>query len=218
VTLRDVPPTAIDDLRRAVGEPVAERLFVLPSARRTTDAGGKAWVTTPTRVIGIGEDAVAFWVDDGTRPGVRARIPFHEVLAVMDLNVLLLGRLEVVGEQDSFVVRYNAVNRPDLRDMLLPLRRSFATTGEVPPRTSLQPGDLPFKRQHVVLSRDVQPSGREEIPIVAGGLGGRRGRAHGGVAVLTSRGSSSPPTPRPAPRRPSTVSISSPCHGRGRWP
>ena len=187
LTLRDVPPAAIEDLRGAVGEPVAERLFVLPSARRTTDRGGNDWVTTPTRVIGVGGDAIALWVDDGTKPGVRARIPFDEVLAVMDLNVLLLGRLEIVGEHGSFVVRYNAVNRPDLRDMLLPLRRSFAVASGTLPQTSLTPQDLPYKWLNVVQSTDVQPAGREEVLLVAGGVDGPKPRAGGGVGVMTSR-------------------------------
>jgi hypothetical protein len=187
VTLRDVPPAAAEDLGDGVGSVVAERIFVLPSGRRTTDRGGNQWVTTPTRVIAIGDDAIALWVDDGVRPGVRARIPFAEVLAVMDLNVLLLGRLEIAGERDSFVVRYNAVNRPDLRDMLLPMRRSYAAMRGPRSASSLQPSDLPFKWKGAVLSSDVQVAGPEDVVIAAGGLGGRRGRAHGGVAVLTSR-------------------------------
>lgn len=187
VTLRDVPPAAVADLRSAVGEPVAERLFVLPSSRRTIDLGGNAWVTTPTRVIGVGGDAIALWVDDGMSPGVRARIPFDEVLAVMDLNVLLLGRLEIVGERGSFVVRYNAVNRPDLRDMLLPLRRSNAVASGTMPQTSLVSRDLPYKWLNVVQSTDVQPAGYEDVALVAGGVDGPKPRAGGGVAVMTSR-------------------------------
>jgi hypothetical protein len=57
LTLRDVPPAAVEDLRPAVGELVAERLFDLPSSRRTVDPGGNRWVTTPTRVIGVGADS-----------------------------------------------------------------------------------------------------------------------------------------------------------------
>ena len=187
LTLRDVPPAAIEDLRGAVGEPVAERLSVLPSARRTMDRGGNDWVTTPIRVIGVGGDAIALWVDDGTSPGVRARIPFDEILAVMDLNVLLLGRLEIVGELGSFVVRYNAVNRPDLRDMLLPLRRSFAVASGTLPQASLTPQELPYKWLNVVQSTDAQPAVHEDLLLVAGGVDGPKPRAGGGVGVMTSR-------------------------------
>jgi len=187
VTLRDVPPAAVADLRGAIGEPVAERLFVLPSSRRTVDGSGNAWVTTPTQVIGVGADALALWVDEGMSRGVKARIPFDEVLVVMDLNVLLLGRLEIVGENGSFVVRYNAVNRPDLRDMLLPLRRSFIVASGMMPQTSLTARDLPYKWLNVVRSADAQPAGYEDVSLVAGGVAEPEPRAGGGVAVMTSR-------------------------------
>ena len=187
VTLRDVPPAAVADLRGAIGEPVAERLFVLPSSRRTVDGSGNAWVTTPTQVIGVGADALALWVDEGMSRGVKARIPFDEVLVVMDLNVLLLGRLEIVGENGSFVVRYNAVNRPDLRDMLLPLRRSFIVASGMMPQTSLTARDLPYKWLNLVRSSDAQPAGYEDVSLVAGGVAEPEPRAGGGVAVMTSR-------------------------------
>ena len=186
VTLRDVPPAAVEDLGVAIGEVEAGRLFVLPSSRRTVDRGGNAWVTTPARVIGMGADAIALWVDDGARPGTRARIPFDDVLAVMDLSVLLLGRLEVTGEGASFIVRYNAVNRPDLRDMLLPLRRSFKTSPVPPSEDASSERDLPLKWLNVVQSPEAQPSGRGDIALVAGGIQPPP-RPRGGVALLTTR-------------------------------
>jgi hypothetical protein len=105
----------------------------------------------------------------------------------MDLNVLLLGRLEIVGESGSFVVRYNAVNRPDLRDMLLPLRRSFTVASRTMLRTSLTARDLPYKWLNVVQSADAQPAGYEDVLLVAGGVDEPKPRAGGGVAVMTSR-------------------------------
>ena len=186
VTLRDVPPAAVEDLRGSLGEVDAERLFVLPSSRRTVDRGGNAWVTTPTRVIGMGAAAIALWVDDGTLPGTRAQIRFDDVLAVMDLSVMLLGRLEVTGEHASFIVRYNAVNRPDLRDMLLPLRRSVVASPVPAPRDGAGERDLPLKWLNVVQSPDAQPAGRGDIALVAGGIQPQP-RARGGVAVLTTQ-------------------------------
>jgi len=186
-TLRDAPPAALEAFRRGIGEPAAERLFVLPGSRRAVDSRDRSWVTTPTRVIAVAADTIALWVDDDRGPGIVARIPFDEVLVLMDLNVLLLGRLEVVGENGSFVVRYNAVNRPDLRDMLAPLRQTFTVASGLTPGTSLSPRDLPLKWRNIVQSTDVQPAGHEEVLLVAAGVEAPKPRAHGGVAVLTSR-------------------------------
>ena len=186
-TLRDAPPAALEAFRRGIGEPAAERLFVLPGSRRAVDSRDRSWVTTPTRVIAVAADTIALWVDDDRGPGIVARIPFDEVLVLMDLNVLLLGRLEIVGENGSFVVRYNAVNRPDLREMLVPLRQTFAVASGLAPGTRLSPRDLPLKWRNIVQSTDVQPAGHEEVLLVASGVEGPKPRAHGGVAVLTSR-------------------------------
>ena len=186
-TLRDVPPAALEAFRRGIGEPAAERLFVLPGSRRAVDSRDRSWVMTPTRVIGVGADAIALWVDDDRGPGIVARIPFDEVLVLMDLNVLLLGRLEIVGENGSFVVRYNAVNRPDLRDMLVPFRQTFAVASGSVPATRLSPRDLPLKWRNIVQSTDVQPAGYEDVVLVAGGVDGPKPRAGGGVGIITSR-------------------------------
>ena len=186
-TLRDVPATAVDDLHAVIGEPVPELIFVLPASVRTIDLSGKAWVATPDRVLGVGADSIALWVDDGSRPGIRAATPFTEVLAVMDLTILLYGRLEIVGENGSFVVRYNAVNRPDLRDILLQLRRSYPEVFAPGHASAAGRWILPLKWLNVVRSADVQTRGDEAIEIVAGGLAADRPRPFSGVAVATGR-------------------------------
>ena len=55
---------------------------------------------------------------------MRAVLPLAGVVAVLDRSVLLHGRLELVGPEPSIIVRYNTVGRPELRELLLPVRTS----------------------------------------------------------------------------------------------
>ena len=185
---REVPVGAMDDLRRAVGEIGLEQLFVIPRAPRPVGAHRNAWVVTPTQVVAVANGFVAVWLDDGPGPRIRAQVPFADVAAIMDRNILLYGRLELVGPEGSIVVRYNAVGRPELRQLLLPVRRAFAPA-DATLRTDAgtQPADLPHKWMALVQSTEMQPQGPDRILVAAGELGDPTPRPHNGVAVLTSR-------------------------------
>lgn len=184
----EVPGSAMDDLRRAVGEIELEQLFVIPRAPRPVGAHRNAWVVTPTQVVAVANGSIAVWVDDGQVSRIRAQVPFADIAAIMDRNILLYGRLELIGPTESIIVRYNAVGRPELRQLLLPVRRAVAPADAVlPAATGTQPADLPHKWMALVQSTEMQPLGQDHLVLAAGELGDPTPRPHNGVAVLTSR-------------------------------
>jgi hypothetical protein len=184
----EVPGSAMDDLRRAIGEFGLEQLFVIPRAPRPVGAHRNAWVVTPTQVLAVANGSIAVWLDDGPGPRVRAQVPFADVAAIMDRNILLYGRLELIGPEGSIVVRYNAVGRPELRQLLLPVRRAFGPADTaLPAGAGIRPADLPHKWMALVKSTEMQPQGPDRLVVAAGELGEPTPRPHNGVAVLTSR-------------------------------
>lgn len=184
----EVPGSAWDDLRRAIGEIALEQLFVIPRAPRPVGAHRTAWVVTPTQVVAVGNGLVAVWTDEVTGPRIRAQVPFDDVAAIMDRNILLYGRLELVLADGSIVVRYNAVGRPELRELLLPVRRAFGQAdADLPAGAGTRAADLPHKWMAVVHSTEMQPHGPDRLVVAAGELGDPTPRPHNGVAVLTSR-------------------------------
>ena len=126
-SLADIPDAALAALRPVVGDVPLEHVFVIPRAARTVGVERAEWVVAPTEVVAIGGDRMAIWVDDPAGPRVRGVIPFRDVVAILDRTILLYGRLEIIGSEASIVVRYNTVGQPDLRALLLPIRRAFTT-------------------------------------------------------------------------------------------
>jgi hypothetical protein len=113
-------------------------------------------------------------------------IPFTDIVAVLDRSILLYGRLEIIGPEASIVVRYNTVGQPELRGLLLPLRRSFEPVATPVPETSgRDPGSLPHKWMAVLHSSDVRIRDREPMLVAAGDLDNPMPQLHNGVAVLT---------------------------------
>ncbi len=187
-SVAEVPGSAMADLRGAVGELGLEQLFVIPRMPRPVGAHRNAWVVTPTQVVAVANGFIAVWLDDGPGPRIRAMVPYADVAAIMDRNILLYGRLELIGPEESIVVRYNAVGRPELRQLLLPVRRAFAPAdARLPAGTGTQPADLPHKWMALVQSTEMQPQGPDRVVVAAGELGDPTPRLHNGVAVLTGR-------------------------------
>ncbi len=185
--LAEVPPGAAAALGPVVGEIPMERVFVIPRAARSVGTGRADWVTSPTEVVAIGRDRIAVWIDDPAGAHVRAMIPFTDVVAVLDRTILLYGRIEIIGPEGSIVVRYSTVGQPELRDLLLPLRRSFAPVASpVPDASGRDPGSMPHKWMAVLHSSDVRDRGREPMLVAAGDLDNPTPQLHNGVAVLTA--------------------------------
>ncbi len=183
-SLAEVPEGALGDLRPVIGDVGPEQLFVIPRSARTIDAG--RWVETATEVIGVGDDTIAIWITDADGPRVRALLSFADVVAMLDRSILLYGRLEIIGSESSIVVRYNTVGQPELRNLLLPLRRLAAPVDEpLPEDIGSDPGDLPHKWMALVHSRDVMPRGMDRLVVAAGDVANPVPHLHDGVAVLS---------------------------------
>lgn len=185
-SLAEIPPGAVAALGPVVGEMPMEHVFVIPRAARGVGTGRADWVLAPTEVVAVGRDRIAIWIDDPAGARVRAVIPFVDVVAVLDRSILLYGRLEIIGPEASIVVRYNAVGQPELRGLLLPLRRSFEPVAPpVPEASGRDPGSLPHKWMAVLHSSDFRIRGREPMVVAAGDLDDPMPQLHNGVAVLT---------------------------------
>lgn len=185
-SLAEIPPGAVAALGPVVGEMPMEHVFVIPRAARSVGAGRADWVLAPTEVVAIGRDRIAIWIDDPAGARVRAVIPFADIVAVLDRSILLYGRLEIIGPGASIVVRYNTVGQPELRGLLLPLRRSFEPVATpVPEASGRDPGSMPHKWMAVLHSSDVRIRGREPMLVAAGDLDNPMPQLHNGVAVLT---------------------------------
>jgi hypothetical protein len=184
----EVPARALDALRLVVGDVGLEQLFVIPRSTRTVGSARADWVLTPTEVIAVGSEAMGVWIDDADGPRVRALVPLAGVVAVLDRTVLLHGRLELVGPERSIIVRYNTVGRPELRELLLPVRTSSQpVAGALPEGIGHDPATLPHKWMALVRSSDVQPAGPDRLVVAAGDLWNPKPQLHDGVAVLSSR-------------------------------
>ena len=180
----DLPAAATTALRAALGPFELEDALLVPRTPRPTGTSNLAWVITPTAVLAVGTDAVAYWVDSRGGGAVVGRIPFTDIAAIADRTVLLYGRLEIVGSSQSIVLRYNTVSRKVVRDLLHEVRRSFwpgvQTVGAGP-----DPRDVPIKWTNVLLSADLQPIGPEPRVVVAGVVDRPKPPPYQGIAVLT---------------------------------
>jgi hypothetical protein len=186
--MAEVPAGAMDDLRPVVGDVGLEQLFVIPRSSRTVGSARADWVLTPTEVIAVGGETIAVWIDDAGGPRVRAVLPLADVVAVLDRSVLLHGRLELVGPEPSIIVRYNTVGRPELRELLLPVRTtSQPVAGVLPEGAGRDPASLPHKWMALLRSTEVQPAGPDRMVVAAGDPWNVRPQLHDGVAVLSSR-------------------------------
>lgn len=185
-SLAAVPEGALEALRDAVGEIGLTQLFVIPATVRGVGTTRDAWVATRTEVLAVGADTIAVWIDDPDGPGVRATLPFASVAGILDRNILLYGRLEIIGPGESIVVRYNAVGRPELRDLLRAVRRSSPDVGPpLPSHVGVEPADLPHKWMGVARSPDLRPHGNEPLLLAAGDLHDPEPRLYNGLAALS---------------------------------
>lgn len=186
-SLAEVPAGALDDLRPVVGEVGPEQLFVIPRSSRTVGPENAQWVLTPTEVVAVGQSTVAIWISDADGARVRAVLPVADVVGVLDRSVLLYGRLEIIGPESSIVVRYNTVGQPELRAMLLPIRRvAQPIETALPEGIGHDPSELPHKWMALLRSKDVLPRGMDRLLVAAGDLANPKPQLHNGVAVLSS--------------------------------
>jgi hypothetical protein len=180
---QDVPVGALEALTDVLGHLAGDDLVILPRTPRVVGGRGM-WVVTPASVLGVGDRAMALWVD-GRGAGVVAVIAFDEIAAIVDRTILLLGRLEVIGAGRSIVVRYNTVGRHLVRNALAEARRSFWPPAVPPTAAGVRPEQLPHKWKALLHSSDILPHGPDGLLVAAGALGDPRAPRNG-VAALSS--------------------------------
>ena len=85
-------------------------------------------------------------------------------------------------------MRYNTVGRPELRELLLPVRTSSQPAATaLPEGLGQDPATLPHKWMALLRSTDVLPAGPDRLVVAAGDPWNIRPQLHDGVAVLSSR-------------------------------
>jgi len=124
--LGEIPPGAFDALTGACGVRRADQVLVLPTTIRPTDDLGRRMVRSPTAVLGIGDDALGYWVEENESGTVRAVVSADELAVLEESRVLLYTRLRFSSATDDLTVRLSTVAMPDLRPTLAALRRRVA--------------------------------------------------------------------------------------------
>lgn len=184
-SLSEVPAGALEQLASVVGAVGPDQLFVIPRSSRALGPGSAQWVLTPTEVIAVGGDKLAVWISDEGGARVRSVLAFDDVAAMLDRTVLLYGRLELIGPDASIIVRYNTVGQPELRSLLLPIRRAAMPDEQLLPEGGRDPSRLPHKWMALLRSKDVLPRGMERLLVATGDLANPAPQLHNGVAVLS---------------------------------
>jgi hypothetical protein len=128
-----------------------EQFFVIPTGCRRTGSRRTRHITTPTQVLGLGDDAIALWVDAPPRPGVRVIIALDMLAAIDDVEFLLDGRLSFLSADDRLTVRYNTVGRSSVEPAIGAVRAAVA--GDPSPLPG-QPvtAELPVKWRNIARS------------------------------------------------------------------
>jgi hypothetical protein len=119
----DLPPGARAALTGAIGRHGLDDVLIVPAATRP--AGRRRSIYTPPCVLGIGERAVALWVQAFPVPGVRAVVPLGELAAIELQAEGADSRLTLRSHRCHLSVRYNRAADP-LAGAILRLRRRAA--------------------------------------------------------------------------------------------
>jgi hypothetical protein len=122
----EIPPGAFDALADACGVRRADQVFVLPTTIRPTDDLGRRMVRSPRAVLGVGDGALGYWVEESRGGTVRAVVTTDELAVLEESRVLLYTRLRFSSATADLTVRLSTVAMPDLRPTLAALRRRVA--------------------------------------------------------------------------------------------
>ena len=104
-----LPVGAHAALAGSIGRHGLEDLLIVPSAARPYGRLRRRCLYTPMCVLGMGERAVALWVQALPAPGIRALIPLSEIAAIARQTSGTRGQLLVAGRAARLPVRYDAV-------------------------------------------------------------------------------------------------------------
>lgn len=117
-----LPAGAHKPLADSIGRHGLEDLLILPGCARLR----RRCLYTPLRVLGVGDRAVALWVQALPTPGLRAVVPFGEIAAITVQAGRTSGQLAVISADSRLPVRYEAAGDVAVDALIRHLRRRAA--------------------------------------------------------------------------------------------
>ena len=108
--VNELPAGARAALADGIGRHGLEDLLIVPPAERTYGWQRRRCIYAPPCVLGLGERAVALWVQALPAPGIRALVPLNEIAAIAQQASGTRRRLLVTGRTGRLPVRYDAAS------------------------------------------------------------------------------------------------------------
>jgi len=158
--VNDLPAGAHAALVDGIGRHGLEDLVIVPSAERTYGWQRRRCIYAPPCVLGLGERAVALWVQALPAPGIRVLVRLSEIAAIGQQANGTRRQILVTSRTGRLPVRYDAASDTVMSDWTRRLRKR--TAGEPAPVPADYPG-----------IRDVTPADNVHSP---GRLEARSGR------------------------------------------
>lgn len=121
-----LPVGAHAALAGSIGRHGPEDLLIVPSAARTYGRLRRRCLYTPMCILGVGERAVALWVQALPAPGIRALVPLSEISSIARQASGARRQLVVTGHTGRLPVRYDAAGDILTDTFIRRLRRSAA--------------------------------------------------------------------------------------------
>ena len=160
-----LPVGAHAALAGGIGRHRLEDLLVLPGAAQAYGRMRRRCLYTPLRVLGVGDRAVALWVQAPPVPGIRASVPFGEIAAIAWEANGTRKQVLITGRTGRLPVRYDAASDVVMDALIRRLRRRAAgdpapVPGSFTPlpaaaATRIRPGDLEARPRR--RDRDIRP-------------------------------------------------------------
>ena len=121
-----LPAGAHAALAGSIGRHGLEDLLIVPSAARPYGRLRRRCLYTPMCILGVGERAVALWVQALPAPGIRALVPLSEISSITRQASGTRRQLVVTGRTGRLPVRYDAAGDVLTDTFIRRLRRSAA--------------------------------------------------------------------------------------------
>ena len=121
-----LPVGAHRALTDSIGHHGLEDLLILPGIAQVYGRLRRRCLYTPLRVLGMGDRAVALWVQAPPAPGIRAEVPFGEMAAIARRADGTRRQLLIHGSACRVPVRYDAASDGVMNTLVRHLRRRAA--------------------------------------------------------------------------------------------
>ena len=136
----ELPAGAQATLADGIGRHGLEDLLIVPPAERTYGWQRRRWIYAPLCVLGLGERAVALWVQALPAPGLRVLVPLNEIAAIAQQANGTRRRLLVTGRTGRLPIRYDAVSDTLMNAWIRRLREDVGIPEHSHPRRRIGPG------------------------------------------------------------------------------